>query len=246
MGLPPELAIGIGVQGAAALWSVGSAAKAKNEINRLNEDLQRLESNRQPVINPYANVSNPYANLGVASKAAEFEAEQVDVSLANTLDAVRQTGAGGATALAQAALKSKQGISADIQKQEAANEKLRAQGELQVQKLKAAGEQFKWEEQEKREIQKLDRTQALIDQQRATFDAATSAAIGTFGDIGSTLIQSGLGGASGGGGGSIDPNSAMFQEYEKVLQGQSSNFGPDAFSSYEQFAEYVKDHNLKF
>jgi hypothetical protein len=192
MGLPPEIKIGIGVQGAAALWSVGAAVKAKNEMNRLNEDLERLESNRQPIINPYANVSNPYANLGVASKAAEFQAEQIDISLANTLDAVRQTGAGGATALAQAALKGKQGISADIQKQEAANEKLRAQGELQVQKLKATGEQFKWQEQEKREIQKLDRTQALIDQQRATFDAATAAGISTFGDIASTLIQSGM------------------------------------------------------
>ena len=193
MALPVGLIIGaVGTQAAAGAWSLHQANKAKNDLKRLNDDLARLESNRQPIINPYANVSNPYANLGVATKAAEFQAEQIDVSLANTLDVVRQTGAGGATALAQAALKGKQGISADIQKQEAANEKLRAQGELQVQKLKATGEQFKWQQQEKRELQKLDRTQALIDQERATQMAAQSAAIGSLGDIGNTLMRFGL------------------------------------------------------
>ena len=46
-------------------------------------------------------LSNPYANLGVATNAAKFEAEQIDVSLANTLDTLKDTGAGagGATAL---------------------------------------------------------------------------------------------------------------------------------------------------
>ena len=193
MALPVGLIIGaVGTQAAAGAWSLHQANKAKNDLKKLNGDLANLESNRQPVINPYANVSNPYANLGVATKAAEFQAEQIDVSLANTLDVVRQTGAGGATALAQAALKGKQGISADIQKQEAANQKLRAQGELQVQKLKGAGEQFKWEQQEKRELQKLDRTQALIDQERATQMAAQSAAIGSLGDIGNSLMKFGL------------------------------------------------------
>ena len=61
--------------------------------------------------------------MQVATKAAEMQAEQADMALANTLDNLRQTGAGGATALAQAALKSKQGISADIQKQESSTTK---------------------------------------------------------------------------------------------------------------------------
>lgn len=193
MGLPVGLIIGaVGTQAAAGAWSLQQANKAKGEIKRLNDDLANLEANRQPVINPYTNISNPYANLGVATKAAEFQAEQVDISLANTLDVVRQTGAGGATALAQAALKGKQGISADIQRQEAANQKLRAQGELQVQKLKASGEQWKWKQKEGREMQKLNRTQALIDQQHQRQMAAQSAAIGSLGDIGGTLMQFGL------------------------------------------------------
>ena len=60
--------------------------------------------------------------------------EQSDIALANTLDTLRATGAGagGATALAQAALQSKQGVAASIESQEAQNEKLRAQGQQQM------------------------------------------------------------------------------------------------------------------
>ncbi len=87
-------------------------------------DVQKLMANR-------AEVRNPYANLAVATEAAEFQAQQADQSLANTLDAMQAGGfgAGGATALAREASKSKQGISANIQKQEAANQTMFAKGE---------------------------------------------------------------------------------------------------------------------
>ena len=76
-------------------------------------------------------LSNPMANLGVATQAAEMQIEEADIALANTLDTLRATGAsaGGATALAQAALQSKKGVAATIEQQEAQNERLRAQGE---------------------------------------------------------------------------------------------------------------------
>ena len=69
--------------------------------------------------------------------------EQADIALANTLDTIKSTGAGagGATALAQAALASKKGVAADIETQEAKNEQLRAQGEQQLQAMKVAEEQ---------------------------------------------------------------------------------------------------------
>ena len=87
-------------------------------------DVQKLMANR-------AEIRNPYANLAVATEAAEFQAQQMDQSLANTLDAMQAGGfgAGGATALAREAAKSKQGISADIQKQEATNQQLFGRGE---------------------------------------------------------------------------------------------------------------------
>jgi hypothetical protein len=132
---------------------------AEREAAKLQAELTALENNRQAIINPYAGVkdlsglakdlsgmakdlsgmiSNPYANLSVATKATEYEAEQVDLSLANTLDTLKQTGAGsgGATALAQAALKSKMGIAAGIEQQEVANEKLRAQGQQQLEQIR--------------------------------------------------------------------------------------------------------------
>ena len=64
--------------------------------------------------------------------------------MANTLDTLRATGAsaGGATALAQAALRSKKGITAGIEQQEVANEKLRAQGEANLQ-ARATAEQMR-------------------------------------------------------------------------------------------------------
>jgi len=85
-------------------------------------------------------LTNTYANIGVATQAAEMQIEEADIALANTLDTLRATGsgAGGATALAQAAARSKKEVSASIEQQEAGNEKLRAQGEDQLQQSRLA------------------------------------------------------------------------------------------------------------
>ena len=101
-------------------------------------EMASLEKGRQKVINPYdnfanlsslakdlsGNLSNPYANLSVSTASAEMQIEEADISLANTLDTMRATGsgAGGATALAQAALRSKKGVAASIESQEKSNQ----------------------------------------------------------------------------------------------------------------------------
>ena len=156
--------------------------KAADEKAVAQGTLDQLIADRQDVINPFEGISNlssmlsnPMASLGVATQAAEMEVEEADISLANTLDAVRATGtgAGGATALAQAALKSKKGVSASIEAQEAQNEKLRAQGEqnLQQQKMseaqriqgaEAQGKQFVFGAQENRDNAQMDRLSAQI------------------------------------------------------------------------------------
>jgi hypothetical protein len=153
------------------------ARAAAREKARLEAKLESLENNRQAIINPYDQVedlstmiTNPYENLGVATQAATMQAEQADISLANTLDLLASTGAsaGGATALAQAALRSKKDVSASIEQQEAQNERLKAEGELrqnqammqEKQRLQAAevsGKQFVFTQQEQREMQQLDR-----------------------------------------------------------------------------------------
>ena len=182
------------IVGLATMAAANKRAKeAEQDEIKYQEMLSALEDNRQQI-------TNPYANLSVATQAAEFQAEQADIALANTLDTLMATGAGagGATALAQAALKSKMGISASIEQQEANNEKLRAQGAMEVQKLKAGGEQWKWAQQEERQLQELDREQALMDNdlqqqqmhQQNVYNAMGNIA-GTLGSVAGGVTSSG-------------------------------------------------------
>ena len=191
----PFLAMGIsaGVSALGSLFGASSARRAarraRQEAAALNKRIEGLERSRQAVIDPYANVqdlssmiTNPFANLQVATKAAEIKSEEADISLATTLDTLRATGAGagGATALAQAALRSKQGVAATIEQQEMQNAKLRAEGEQQMQRLqmneatrvqqaRAQGAMFKFGAQERRDTAKLNRLAGLQD--RATYQA---------------------------------------------------------------------------
>ena len=196
------------------------ARAAAAEKTRIERQITNIENNRQAVINPYAGVtsvagmaenlsgqmSNPMANLGVATQAAEIQMEQTDIALANTLDTLQATGAsaGGATALAQAAARSKKDVAAGIETQEANNEKARAQGEQELQKQQIAEEQriqninlsdavrtqdagakgamYKFEAQEERTNAKLDRLsgnqdQSRMDQRQAQQDQNASQAM---------------------------------------------------------------------
>ena len=154
---------GVAIGGSVISGIVGAGAAAKQAraaeraAARQQREIDALKAQRQEIRNPYAgmtdlsslatdtskNLSNTYANLGVATQAAEIQMEQSDIALANTLDTIAASGAsaGGATALAQAALQSKKGVAANIEQQEAANEKLKAQGEQQLQQMKMAEQQ---------------------------------------------------------------------------------------------------------
>ena len=190
-----------------------AAKRARADKARAQAELDSIKASRQQIRNPYAStedlsglatdlssqLSNPFENLGVATKAAEIQIDQADISLANTLDTLRATGAsaGGATALAQAALQSKQGVAASIEQQEAQNEKLRAQGEQnlinakmaeqqrlqniaisegqRVQAAEAAGKQFMFQTQENRTNMDLDRAASQITQAQANEASANQA-----------------------------------------------------------------------
>lgn len=164
------------------------ANKAAEQQQEYLKEIKDIEKNRQVITNPYAGVTNPYANLQVATKAAEMQADQTDIALANTLDQLRQTGAGGATALAQAALKSKQGIAADIQRQEAQNQKLQAQGQQQMEMAQARGQSIAFQLQERRDEARIDRLQTSADIEADRRARASSSGIGG--------LTSALGGAA--------------------------------------------------
>jgi len=242
----PALAVAGIVQGVGALvggiFGAGRARRqqraAAREKRRLRGELNSLEKSRQKIINPYDNfknlsslakdlsgkLSNPYANLGVATKGAEIQMEQTDIALANTLDTLRATGAsaGGATALAQAALQSKQGVAASIEQQEAANEKLRAQGEQylqqaeiaeqrrlqgiqigegqRIQSAEAQGRMFQFQAQEARDNSKLSylrgQTQQAKQREYSAQQERANAMGNAFGQIGGGLMGAGTGTAT--------------------------------------------------
>ena len=100
-------------------YQAAQAEAAQADLVNLGEDTGR---------------TNQFANLQVGTAAADLQAAQTDRALAAQQESGLITGAGGATALAQAAAESKQGISADIQRQELANEQARAQGATDVQR----------------------------------------------------------------------------------------------------------------
>jgi len=203
---------------ASAIGAHQDKQKAKGAKARANAELEAIKASRQEITNPYSEtkdlssmakdlsgqMSNPFENLGVATQAAEIKMEQADIALANTLDTLAATGAsaGGATALAQAALQSKKGVAASIEQQEAQNEKLRAQGEqaLNAQKISeqqrlqsiaisegqrvqaadAAGKQFEFQTRENRTNADLDRASGKVAQAQqdiAQASAAKSSAI---------------------------------------------------------------------
>lgn len=166
------------------LFTNDAANRALASMRQQERNLNRMLENRQAIIDPYAAVkdlssmvSNPFANLQVATKASEMQAQQADISLASTLDTLRAggIGGGGATALAQAALQSKQGIAASIEQQEARNAQLRAQGEQQAQQIRmqeaarlqdaqVMGQAFKFQTQEQRDVADISRASAMQQQ----------------------------------------------------------------------------------
>ena len=184
--------------------------KAAMEKMMLQGKLNNLEANRQDIINPFQDmsgmISNPFANLSVATKAAEMKIEEADISLASTLDTLRATGAsaGGATALAQAALRSKKGVAASIEMQEKQNEDKRAAGEKQKQdalmregQRVQQGEAWEFGQREQREMQQLDRTASLLGASRqaeaqARMDGtqAMTGMLGTLGGIAGSAFGS--------------------------------------------------------
>jgi len=217
--------ISIGLMAASAIGNLftGLGAgkrqrRAASQQRSFERQLATAEANRQEIINPYANITdlssmitNPFANLQVATKAAEMQATEQDISLATTLDTLRATGAGagGATALAQAAARSKQDIAANIEQQEAANARLRAEGQQQMQQMQmqeairmqetqAAGQQFMFATREDREMQKLDRLQGMSDRYANQAAMAQEAKSAAFGGAFSSLAGLGAGLATSG------------------------------------------------
>ena len=216
--------------GVQAISANQRAQDAKGKVGRAQQDLKALEDARQEIINPYEGIKsvtglasdtsgmlqNRYKNLGVATQAAEIKIEQADIALANTLDNLAASGAsaGGATALAQAALTSKKDVAAGIEQQEQGLQEKRIQTEMKLdsarmdeaqrlqniemseakrmQQAEVQGKDYVFKVKEARQGVELDRKQAEIDSYRGQVaanqqsrDGAIGSAIGGLGAVAS-------------------------------------------------------------
>jgi hypothetical protein len=198
-----------------AISANSQARKAEAEAARLNSQLRSLEKNRQDVLDTSSMIrdrssmiQNEMANIGVTTKASEFQAEETDLSLANTLQTLRGSGfgSGGATTLAQMALRSKRDISADLARQERENMQFAAQGAqatqqarmaeaARVEAAKIGAAEKTWALQEARDVAKMDRLadQASMQQQYGLMfkNAQNEAIAGALGSIGGSLTAYG-------------------------------------------------------
>ena len=150
--------ISTAIMAGSALMGVSNASKMRRQAKRqADQALQERQEQQARVdeevanyramkfTNPYANMENPFEDLRVATGAAEFQAEQGAQQRADILASLR--GAAGTTGIAglaqslanQGQLQARQ-ISADLQKQEVANELMAAKGASMVDMQQRAGE----------------------------------------------------------------------------------------------------------
>jgi len=202
---PISLGVGL-ISGISSFFGARRAKRrARREARRAAGRQMVLEANRQDIPDFQADMANPYANLQVATQAAEMQGEQADIALASSLDTLRATGAGagGATALARAAAQSKRGVSASIEKQEARNAQLRAQGEMQAAQMRQTGQIAQFRAQESRDDADIQRQASLglaARQQEAAARSAQGSALGAIaGSIATFADAGGFKGLSGGG-----------------------------------------------
>lgn len=136
---------------AAGLAQIGIGLSRRKKLKDQLEESQRqqqlaLEAYQdQEITNPYEDLENTFEDLQVNTQQAEFEARQNQQAQADIMGNLKgAAGSSGIAGLAQAmANKSTQDAaraSASIGQQEAANERMRAQGAASVQSQRAAGE----------------------------------------------------------------------------------------------------------
>ena len=123
---------------------LGPTEEQKNKLTdaetEFDKQMSRYES--QQFLNPYAKMENTMEDLTINQKQAQFEAQQMQQSQANILNAMTGSGsfnAGNIQALANQAQLGAQRASASIGQQEAANRKLAAQEASRLQQLSRQG-----------------------------------------------------------------------------------------------------------
>jgi hypothetical protein len=186
--------------GAKIIGSLIGGGKRRREAKRAQAELNARKAAFEnfQFTNAYKGLENVAEDLTINQDASIFQAQQTDAALAQSMQAAVVSGgaAGGAQAIAQAALQSKRGISADIARQEQANQMASVNQAAKLQQLEAQGEE---DIQSQRYLQQGELLNMAAGR-KAAADAArarsTQMLVGGIGEIAGG-VASGLGGAEG-------------------------------------------------
>lgn len=208
------------------------AAEAKKEYERNKEMFAGLDTS-----NPYANMENTMEDLTVNKQAAEFQKQQQMQQQANILDQMKgAAGGSGIAALAQAMANQgaldAQKASADIARQESANQQAQASEASRLQSMERQGEVMSREMEKSKVTGLLGMSQSEMQQAEAKRAAANE------------QIMSGITDVAGIAGG-LQQNIVTKQQQQLDLATlkQTDEY---AGMTDEQFEEAMKAKNLKY
>lgn len=181
--------IGMGIGAAGGLITaagslIGGGRRRREERQaRAEFDAQRQALMDYSFTNPFAGLENVAEDLTVNQQASQFQAQQTDAALAQSMQAAIASGGapGGAQAIAQAALASKQGISADLARQEQANQMARVNQAAQLQKFEAQGEEDIQSQQYQQQQQLLNLASGRLNAAKQARSQATNQLFGGLG-----------------------------------------------------------------
>ena len=192
MALPLMGIIGGATQIAGSLIGGGRRRREQRQA-RAEFEAQRQALKDFQFTNQYAGLENVFEDATINQQASQFQAQQTDAALAQALQATTVTGggAGGAQAIAQAALQSKAGISADIARQEQANQARTLGQEARLQAMEAQGAdqlQTRRFQQQQQLLNMAARRKNAADAARAQATAALVGGIGSLaGGVGTAI-----------------------------------------------------------
>ena len=148
----------------------------------------------QTFTNEFAGLENVAEDLTVNQQASQFQAQQTDAALAQSMQAAIASGGapGGAQAIAQAALASKAGISADLARQEQSNQAMAINQAAKLQAMEAQGADTLQTRNYQKDQQLLNMASGrknAADEARAQ---ATKALIGGIGNLAGGIATAGI------------------------------------------------------
>tara|TARA_Y100001937_G_scaffold122275_1_gene182376 strand:+ start:14365 stop:15021 length:657 start_codon:yes stop_codon:yes gene_type:complete len=168
---------------------IGSRKRKREERAAQREyDKYKAQLENRDTSNPYANMENTMEDLTVNTQAADMANQQQQQALANTMDSMQgAAGGSGVAALAQAmagqASRNAQSASADIARQEQANQIAERNMAAQLQSQERQGDLMSRQMEQQKTNTLLGMAQGRLGAAKAARQQATQAIVGGIGQV---------------------------------------------------------------